>query len=99
MLTQDGQTILAVTATSSVKAATGKAIAQQLRRYSTVTGRVISNINELPVKDGYGHVLWSSASGKALIVSRPEPGTGAAILSGGTFAPIPWSATTVAAAW
>lgn len=99
LLTRDGQTILAVTATSSLKAATGNAIAQQLTRYSAMTGRVITNISELPVKGGYERVLWSSSSGKTLIVARSQPGTGAAILSGGTYAPIPWSATTVAAAW
>lgn len=98
LLTPDEQALVAV---RSITAASGhEAASQQLLRLSASTGQPLAVLNQLPVRQGgYERVLWTSASGRQLIVTGTEPGASAGILDGHHFTPIPWTAGVLTAAW
>jgi hypothetical protein len=101
VMTPDEQALVAVRqATASRRNGHGLTAVQELVRLSTATGQPTAVLNELPVRQGaYEQVLWTSASGRKLIVTGTQPGASAGILTGRQFTPIPWSSGVLTAAW
>jgi len=99
LLTPDEHALVAVRGISAPSAG-GAAARQQLVRLSPATGQPMVVLNQLPVRQGsYERVLWTSASGRQLIVTGTEPGPSAGILSGRHFTAIPWTSGVLTAAW
>jgi hypothetical protein len=100
IITPDGRTVVVVgELVRNRPHGRGMTVRQQLATYSAATGRIRTIINNLPVVTGYEQVLWTSASGRVLVVVGARSGKGAGIISDDQYTPIPWSASIISAAW
>jgi len=101
VLTPDEQALVAVREVKTgPRPGHAAAASQELVRMSTVTGQPMAVLNYLPVRQGsYEQVLWTSTSGRVVIVSGTEPGASAGILRDRHYTPIPWTPGVLTAAW
>jgi hypothetical protein len=96
VLTPDGQTIFTV---QIIASAQGHA-RQQLESVSAATGHLIAVLNQVSWRANFEQIQWTNASGSQLLISGPhDTGSGAGVLKGGRYTPIPWSSKIFAAAW
>lgn len=95
MITPDGRTLLVVRQVGPEKDP-----GQQLITFSTATGKITAGLDEpTMIGTSYEQVLWTSSSGRVLLISGSRKGGGAGILRDGRYTPIPWSNEIFAAAW
>ena len=102
-VTPDGRTVIAI------KDRLRRKVSQQLVAFSTATGKVRQVLSDVTFLDADDEqVQWMTPSGSKLIVTGTRPAhaahapfyeANAGVLSGGHYAPLPWSARTFAAAW
>ena len=85
-----------------------RGLSQELVEFSSRTGQILRVLNHIPIHGNYEQVLWTSLSGRSLVVSgtrpvRKSPGAGylpgPGVLTGGHLKPIPWPGQNFAAAW
>jgi hypothetical protein len=98
LITPDGQTIVAAEQPPIYHPGLQGA-REELAEFSAATGRMTAVLNDLAVIGAPEQVLWTNSSGSVLVVAGVRAGTGAGILRGGGYTPIPWTPQTVAAAW
>jgi len=60
---------------------------------------VTAVLSHLRIHAGYEQVLWTSGSGRVLVIAGARPGASAGIFHGDRYTAIPWSAGILAAAW
>ena len=94
LITPDGKTVLAVEELVTRE----PGVRERLVKFSAATGNQTATVNDLGVTANYEQILHTDATGDVLILSYAH-GDGAEILSGGRYTPIPWTSSTVAAAW
>ena len=61
--------------------------------------KVRAILNHLRIYGNYEQVLWTSGSGRVLVIAGARPGASAGIFRGDRYTAIPWSAGILAAAW
>jgi hypothetical protein len=96
IITPDGRTVLIV----AEFAPKDGQVRERLLKVSTATGKATAILSNLNI--GREQVLYTNATGSVLVVSYAGPGVSAAnarILRGDTYTPLPWTATTLTAAW
>ena len=80
-----------------------RGIRQKLAEVSVRTGQVVRMLNHIRLHGNYEQVLWASPSGNRLVVTGTQRSgqylSGAGVLTGDRFTPIPWTDNTFAAAW
>jgi hypothetical protein len=97
VITPDGRTVLGV-AELATKDGPHSQDHEGLLKVSTATGQVTAVLS--PMNIDYHQVMYTNATGNVLVVSRyAESGANAGILRADTYTPLPWTATTVTAAW
>jgi hypothetical protein len=96
-----GRAVLAVLEVSSRHGIFGNLV-----EFSARTGRAVRVLNHIRFDGNYEQVLWASPSGHKLVVTGTQRGkgqgrylSGAGVLTGDRFTPIPWANATSAAAW
>ena len=99
----DGRTVIAI------RDRLRRKVSQQLVAFSTATGKVRQVLSDVTFLDADDEqVQWMTPSGSKLIVTDTRPAhaahtpfyeANAGVLSGGHYAPLPWSTRTFAAAW
>jgi hypothetical protein len=100
IITPDGRTIVIIGELSAPRPnGRGFNVREQLATYSAATGHLVKILNNLPVPGNYEQVLYTSATGSALVVSYARPGQSAGIVRGNRYTPIPWNPQILAAAW
>lgn len=112
LLTGDGSTVVGVLEVPRGHRPIALSPLQELAEYSARTGKLVRALNRMPVWNyvDFEQVLWSSPSGRTLLVSdtKAYPGKRRAffllndpgLLTGHHFVPLPhWSIDTMAAAW
>jgi hypothetical protein len=95
IITPDARTVVVV----RKRFERGVTVRQQLVTFSAATGKIRAIINDMRFVTGYEQVLWTSASGRVLVVVGARSGAGAGVISGDHYVPIPWSAGIISAAW
>jgi hypothetical protein len=98
MITPDGRTV--IVAELVTQDGSHPQIRDRLLKVSTVTGKVTAILNNLNINRG--QVLYTNAAGNVLVVSYAGLRVNTVkvgILRGDTYTPLPWTATTVTAAW
>jgi hypothetical protein len=99
IITPDGRTVVIIEELVANGPTRGVSVREQLAKVSVATGKITAVLNNLPVAGGYEQVLYTDATGNALVVSYARPGMSAGILRGDTYTPIPWTPQTSTAAW
>jgi hypothetical protein len=94
IITPGGRTIVAVR-----ELVGGVRVRQELVKFSAVTGTETAILNHLRIYGNYERVLWTSGSGRVLVIAGARPGASAGIFHGDRYTAIPWSAGILAAAW
>jgi hypothetical protein len=74
-------------------------VRQELVTISAATGKVTAILHSPKIGVDDEQILYTSTTGRELVVSYARPGNSAGILRDGTYTPIPWSQQTIAAAW
>ena len=96
--TADGRSVLVV-----LELLGRHGISQELAEVSARTGQVVRVLNHIRLHGNYEQVLWASPSAHRLVVTGTQRGghylSGAGVLTGDHFTPIPWANNTFAAAW
>jgi len=102
IITPDGRTVVFAT-TLTTRDGRDYKTRQELLKVSVATGQVTATLGppkSLAVKAlGGEQILYTNATGSVLVVGYAQLGTSAGILHGDTYTPIPWTASTVTAAW
>lgn len=100
IVTPGGRTIVAVRELTGPRGSgRGVRVRQELVKFSVATGKVTAILNHLRIYAGYEQVLWTSGSGRVLVIAGARSGASAGIVRSGHYTPIPWSAGILAAAW
>jgi hypothetical protein len=100
IITPSGRTIVAVRELTGPRpGGRGLRVRQELVKFSVATGKVTAILNHLRIHAGYEQVLWTSGSGRVLVIAGARPGESAGIMRGDRYTAIPWSAGILAAAW
>jgi hypothetical protein len=96
LITPDEQTVVADLEISSKNE---MSVRQELVTISSATGKVTAILNSPKIGVDYEQILYTSTTGRELVVSYARPGNSAGILRDGTYTPIPWNTQTIVAAW
>jgi hypothetical protein len=96
VITPDGRTVIGV-AELATKDGPHPQVDEGLLKVSTATGQVTAILSHPNID--YHQVMYTNATGNVLVVSRYAESANAGILRADTYTPLPWTATTVTAAW
>ena len=96
VITPDGRTVIGV-AELATKDGPHTQVDEGLLKVSTATGQVTAILSHPNID--YHQVMYTNATGNVLVVSRYAESANAGILRADTYTPLPWTATTVTAAW
>jgi len=102
VITPDGRTVVFLEQLVTYKSDGAiKSVRQLLAKASVATGKVTSVVRNLRPVGQYQQVMYTNATGSALVVYYFGLGYGihVGILRGNQFTPIPWNPHTVTAAW
>ncbi len=101
MITPNGRVLLVVLEISrNYLHRRGFSLYERLEKYDAGTGRLRRVLNIQVPRGAYEQVLWSSPTGRVLVVNGTGPRqAGAGIYVGGHFSPIPWNPRILTAAW
>jgi hypothetical protein len=100
IITPGGRTIVAVRELAGPRrSGRGVRVRQELVKFSAATGTETAVLNHLRIYADYEQVLWTSGSGRVLVIAGARPGASAGIFHGDRYTAIPWSAGILAAAW
>jgi hypothetical protein len=96
VITPDGRTVIGV-AELATEDGPHTQVDEGLLKVSTATGQVTAILSHPNID--YHQVMYTNATGNVLVVSRYAESANAGILRADTYTPLPWTATTVTAAW